>query len=275
MWKEKKNWFKPIKIGLSVVLGLWFLLFTVAVFSDTPTETSTANVKKVESKTASEKSETKTDEKKPSIKLTESSLTIKDNEEKEVKFTLENLKESDVKVTVLDGAIASSEFKDGKCIVKGASKGKTTLQFNSKGAILAKLDVIVEESQETIAKREAEEKAKKEEEERKAQEKAEQERIAQEQAEAERKAQEEAAAQAEAQRIAQEQAAAEQAAQQQATQAQQSNVKDYVLNTSTMKFHNPSCRDVSKIKAENYSTMSGTRDDAINAGYSPCKHCNP
>lgn len=215
MWKEKKNWFKPIKIGLSVVLGLWFLLFTVAVFSDTPTETSTANVKKVESKTASvKKTETKTAEKNPSIKLTETSLTIKDNEEKEVKFTLENLKESDVKVVVSDGAIASSEFKDGKCIIKGASKGKTTLQFNSKGVTLAKLDINVEESQETIAKREAEEKAKKEVEERKAQEKAEQERIAQEQAEAERKAQEEAqrvaqeqAAQAEAQRIAQEQAA--------------------------------------------------------------------
>ena len=162
MWKEKKNWFKPIKIGLSVVLGLWFLLFTAAVFSDTPTETSTANVKKVESKIASnKKAETKTAEKKPSIKLTESSLTIKDNEEKEVKFTLENLKESDVKVVVLDGAIASSEFKDGKCIVKGASKGKTTLQFNSKDATLAKLDITVEESQETIAKREAEERLRK------------------------------------------------------------------------------------------------------------------
>lgn len=260
MWKEKKNWFKPIKIGLSVVLGLWFLLFSVAVFSDTPTETSTANVKKVESKTAnSKKAETKTSEKNPSIKLTETSLTIKDNEEKEVKFTLENLKESDVKVVISDGAIASSEFKDGKCIVKGAGKGKTTLQFNSKGVTLAKLDITVEESQETIAKREAEEKAKKEEEERKAQEKAEQERIAQEQAEAERKAQEEAA---------------EQAAQQ-AAQVQQSNVKDYVLNTSTMKFHYPGCRSVKQIKAENYSTMSGTREDAINSGYSPCGICNP
>ena len=134
---------------------------------------------------------------------------------------------------------------------------------------------------EELTKKETEEKAKQEEE-KLAQEKAEQERIEQEKAEEERKAQEAAA---EAERVAQEKAEQERIAQEQAAQAEaerkaqeqvtQSNVKDYVLNTSTKKFHNPSCRDVSKIKAENYSTISGTRDDAINAGYSPCGHCNP
>ena len=82
MWKEKKNWFKSIKIGLSVILGLWFLLFNVALFSDTPTETSTASTK-IESKTVANKIETKTiEKKKPNVKLVDSSLTIKDNEEK-------------------------------------------------------------------------------------------------------------------------------------------------------------------------------------------------
>lgn len=49
----------------------------------------------------------------------------------------------------------------------------------------------------------------------------------------------------------------------------------YVLNTSTMKFHKPSCRDVEKISQENYATFDGSRDDAIVQGYDPCGHCNP
>lgn len=49
----------------------------------------------------------------------------------------------------------------------------------------------------------------------------------------------------------------------------------YVLNTSTMKFHKPSCRDVEKISQENYATFDGSRDDVIAQGYDPCGHCNP
>ncbi len=49
----------------------------------------------------------------------------------------------------------------------------------------------------------------------------------------------------------------------------------YVLNTSTMKFHLSTCRDVSKIKDENYGTYKGTRDEVIDMGYSPCGHCHP
>ena len=51
--------------------------------------------------------------------------------------------------------------------------------------------------------------------------------------------------------------------------------KEYVLNTNTYKFHLPTCGDVKKIKDENKATYSGTRDDVIKKGYSPCKHCNP
>lgn len=49
----------------------------------------------------------------------------------------------------------------------------------------------------------------------------------------------------------------------------------YVLNTSTMKFHSPSCRDVGKINAENRQDYMGTRDEVIAKGYSPCGHCHP
>ena len=50
---------------------------------------------------------------------------------------------------------------------------------------------------------------------------------------------------------------------------------DYVLNTNTKKFHYPTCSSVKKIKAENYSTFAGSREEAIAAGYDPCGNCKP
>lgn len=49
----------------------------------------------------------------------------------------------------------------------------------------------------------------------------------------------------------------------------------YVLNTNTMKFHIPSCHDVGKISTENRQDYTGTRDEVIAKGYSPCGHCHP
>ena len=49
----------------------------------------------------------------------------------------------------------------------------------------------------------------------------------------------------------------------------------YVLNTNTMKFHFPNCKSVKKIKAENYAEFSGSREEAIASGYSPCGNCKP
>lgn len=49
----------------------------------------------------------------------------------------------------------------------------------------------------------------------------------------------------------------------------------YVLNTSTHKIHKPSCRDVDKIKAENYATTDESIDELKKQGYSTCGHCNP
>lgn len=58
-------------------------------------------------------------------------------------------------------------------------------------------------------------------------------------------------------------------------QGQQNTTATYVLNTSTMKFHRPSCRDVPRISSANYSTSSQSRDYLISIGYSPCGHCSP
>lgn len=49
----------------------------------------------------------------------------------------------------------------------------------------------------------------------------------------------------------------------------------YVLNTSTMKAHLPTCNDVKNIKEKNYSEFSGTTDELKDKGYSPCGHCHP
>lgn len=57
--------------------------------------------------------------------------------------------------------------------------------------------------------------------------------------------------------------------------APQQAAYDYVLNTNTMKFHYPSCNDVSKIKPENYQSAHDSRENVIAQGYVPCGHCHP
>lgn len=48
----------------------------------------------------------------------------------------------------------------------------------------------------------------------------------------------------------------------------------YIGNLETGKFHAPGCGDVDKMANGNKVSFS-SRDEAINAGYSPCGHCNP
>lgn len=50
---------------------------------------------------------------------------------------------------------------------------------------------------------------------------------------------------------------------------------NYVLNTNTKKFHLPSCPSINDIKGKNKKQFSGTREDAIAEGYSPCGRCKP
>lgn len=50
---------------------------------------------------------------------------------------------------------------------------------------------------------------------------------------------------------------------------------DFILNTNSRKFHYPGCLDAEKIKEKNREYYYGTRDYLIDAGFSPCGHCNP
>lgn len=59
------------------------------------------------------------------------------------------------------------------------------------------------------------------------------------------------------------------------TKAETKAELDYVLNTNTMKFHNPSCNSVSDIKDKNREDYHGTRDDVVARGFSPCGRCKP
>lgn len=49
----------------------------------------------------------------------------------------------------------------------------------------------------------------------------------------------------------------------------------YVLNTNTEKFHDPDCSSVADMEDDNKEEYSGSRDDLINRGYSPCGRCKP
>lgn len=49
----------------------------------------------------------------------------------------------------------------------------------------------------------------------------------------------------------------------------------YILNTNTMKFHLPSCKNAGEINEKNKEQYSGTREEVLSQGYSPCKNCNP
>lgn len=58
------------------------------------------------------------------------------------------------------------------------------------------------------------------------------------------------------------------------TEAPKVVTQSYVLNTSTMKVHKSTCRDVDKIAVENYAECNDLQW-ALNNGYDPCGHCHP
>lgn len=49
----------------------------------------------------------------------------------------------------------------------------------------------------------------------------------------------------------------------------------YVLNANTKKFHELGCSSVNQMSDKNKIYFSGTRDEAIAQGYSPCGRCKP
>lgn len=50
---------------------------------------------------------------------------------------------------------------------------------------------------------------------------------------------------------------------------------DYVLNTNSKKFHEPTCRSAAKISSKNRKDYHGTREELIAQGYDPCGNCDP
>ncbi len=49
----------------------------------------------------------------------------------------------------------------------------------------------------------------------------------------------------------------------------------YVLNTNTNRFHEPNCSSVTTIKDSNRKDTYMTREEVLEAGFVPCKKCNP
>ena len=49
----------------------------------------------------------------------------------------------------------------------------------------------------------------------------------------------------------------------------------YILNTRSMKFHDPGCSGAADIKTENRQLYTGSREELIAQGYSPCGQCQP
>ncbi len=54
---------------------------------------------------------------------------------------------------------------------------------------------------------------------------------------------------------------------------QQQTADTWVLNISSMKIHHPDCKDVKKIKSENYSTSNASLNELLTQGYTTCGHC--
>lgn len=49
----------------------------------------------------------------------------------------------------------------------------------------------------------------------------------------------------------------------------------YVLNTNSKKFHLPFCPSTEQIAEKNRQDFTGSRDDLLAQGYTPCKQCTP
>lgn len=55
--------------------------------------------------------------------------------------------------------------------------------------------------------------------------------------------------------------------------ANKDNTEEYIINTGSGKFHKTTCSSVSDMAEHNKVTYSGTKEELIESGYSPCKRC--
>jgi hypothetical protein len=51
--------------------------------------------------------------------------------------------------------------------------------------------------------------------------------------------------------------------------------RDYVLNNNSKLFHYPTCYSAKKISDKNRQDYTGTREELLAKGYSPCGNCDP
>lgn len=51
--------------------------------------------------------------------------------------------------------------------------------------------------------------------------------------------------------------------------------QEYILNISSKRFHLPGCKSALDMKEENREVFSGTRENLIEMGYTPCGSCKP
>ena len=56
---------------------------------------------------------------------------------------------------------------------------------------------------------------------------------------------------------------------------EQETAVTYVLNTRSMKFHLPDCSGAADMSPANRRDFTGTREEALGQGYSPCGTCKP
>lgn len=211
---------------------------------------------------------------------------------KDVKFV-----SSDSKVATI-GFTGITEDGDLRFNVKGIKPGETEIYAVTADGLVEsehkKVTVKVDEEKiakekEAAEKAEAEKKAAEE-----AEKKAEEEKLAKEKAAAEETAKNDTEVKATEAAVSAQVAAATENVQEQATgtgsgtgtgggnadnfdtynNTAQQNTTEYVLNTSSKKFHYASCSSVPKISPDNYATATN-RDDIIAQGYQPCKKCNP
>ena len=52
-------------------------------------------------------------------------------------------------------------------------------------------------------------------------------------------------------------------------------IRKYICNANTKKFHYPKCSAVTQMKEKNKIYLNRTRDEVIKDGYTPCGTCNP
>ena len=57
--------------------------------------------------------------------------------------------------------------------------------------------------------------------------------------------------------------------------SQDTAASEYILNTNSKKFHLPTCPSAAKIDASNRQDYTGSRQDLLAQGYTPCGSCKP